>query len=36
MMIEIEGRPVYFETVLSYDDPNDPDDPVITVVNVHW
>lgn len=36
MTIEIKGRPVYFETVLSYDDPNDPDDPVITVVNVHW
>ncbi|MBN2581402.1 MAG: hypothetical protein JXB10_20645 [Pirellulales bacterium] len=29
------GKKLYIETRLHFDDPNDPDGPVITVVNVH-
>jgi hypothetical protein len=35
LRVEIGGRLVYFETVLSCEDPNDPDDPWIEVVSVH-
>jgi hypothetical protein len=31
----IQGRRIYFETRLEYNDPDDPDDPQINVVNVH-
>jgi hypothetical protein len=35
LRVVIEGRRVYFETRLEYRDPDDPDDPVIRVVNAH-
>ncbi len=35
LRINIGGRRVYFETVLVCKDPNDPDDSMIEVVNVH-
>ena len=35
LRVRIETRHVYFETLLYCDDPNDPDDPFIEVVNVH-
>jgi hypothetical protein len=35
LRVTIEGRRVYFETCLEYKDPDDPDDPVIRVVNAH-
>lgn len=35
LRVPIAGRLIYFETLLEYDDPNDPDDPYITVVSVH-
>jgi hypothetical protein len=35
LRIGIAGRLVYFETRLSYRNPNDPDDPLIDVVNIH-
>ena len=31
----IDGRRVYIETRLSYEDPDDPDDPTILVANIH-
>ena len=31
----VEGRKLYVETRLIYDDPNDPDDPIILIVNIH-
>ncbi len=31
----VAGRNLYVETRLLYDDPNDPDDPRIIVVNIH-
>lgn len=31
----VEGRTLYVETRLIYADPNDPDDPVVHVVNIH-
>ncbi|MSQ93463.1 MAG: hypothetical protein EXR98_02780 [Gemmataceae bacterium] len=31
----IDGRLVYIETRLIYDDPDDPDNPIIHVVNIH-
>ncbi|HEX7379901.1 MAG TPA: hypothetical protein VF278_22450 [Pirellulales bacterium] len=33
--IEVEGKRLYIETRLYFDDPDDPDDPWIHVVNVH-
>lgn len=33
--IEVEGRAVYIETRLYFDDPEDSDDPWIHVVNLH-
>ncbi|HEX5442242.1 MAG TPA: hypothetical protein VFW87_00375 [Pirellulales bacterium] len=33
--IDIEGKAVYIETRLYFDDPDDPDDPWIHVVNFH-
>jgi hypothetical protein len=35
LRIPIEGRMVYIETRLVYDEPSDPDDPIIQVVNLH-
>ncbi len=35
LRIPIENRLVYFETRLIYDDPSDPNDPIIHVVNLH-
>jgi hypothetical protein len=36
LRVEIGGRRLYFETVLEIrKDPDDPDDPMIVVVNVH-
>ncbi|HEX5273387.1 MAG TPA: hypothetical protein VFW33_22980 [Gemmataceae bacterium] len=35
LRVTIDHRRVYFETVLICDDPGDPDDPIILVVNVH-
>lgn len=35
LRVKIGDRSVYFETVLSCQDPNDPDDPFIRVVSVH-
>jgi hypothetical protein len=35
LRIPIEGRSVYIETRLIYDNPDDPDDPIIHVVNLH-
>jgi len=35
LRVVIAGRRIYFETCLDYRDPNDPDDPVIRVVNAH-
>jgi hypothetical protein len=35
LRLKIGYRSVYFETVLSCKDPNDPDDPLIEVVSVH-
>jgi hypothetical protein len=35
LRIPVEGRLVYIETRLRFDDPADPDDPVILVVNAH-
>lgn len=35
LRIPCAGRLIYIETRLLYDDPSDPDDPVIHVVNVH-
>jgi hypothetical protein len=32
----IGGRHVYVETRLIYSRPEDPDDPLIHVVNIHW
>jgi hypothetical protein len=31
----VEGQRLYVETRLIYKDPNDPDDPMIHVVNIH-
>jgi hypothetical protein len=31
----VAGRLIYFETRLVYRNPNDPDDPIILVVNAH-
>lgn len=33
--ITVEGKPVYIETRLFFDNPNDPDDPWIHVVSFH-
>ncbi len=35
LRVSIGGRRIYFETCLEYTNPNDPDDPVIRVVNAH-
>jgi hypothetical protein len=35
LRVVVSGRRIYFETCLDYKDPNDPDDPVIRVVNAH-
>ena len=35
LRVVVAGRRIYFETCLDYKDPNDPDDPVIRVVNAH-
>ena len=35
LRMTIEGRRVYVETRLFYEDLNDPDDPYIHVVNIH-
>ena len=35
LRLEFEGRPIYVETRLLFEDPNDPDDPRIHVVNIH-
>jgi hypothetical protein len=35
LRVRIRGRPVYFETRLIYRKPDDPDDPIIHVVNAH-
>jgi hypothetical protein len=35
LRVRIGGRLVYFETRLIYRNPDDPDDPVIVVVNAH-
>jgi len=35
LRFEIGGRRVYVETRLEFDDPTDPDDPVIHVVSIH-
>ena len=35
LRFDIGGRKIYVETRLRFDDPTDPDDPVITVVNIH-
>jgi len=35
LRVVIGGRRIYFETCLEFKDPNDPDDPVIRVVNAH-
>jgi hypothetical protein len=32
----IEGRKLYVETRLIYSKPDDPDDPVIYIVSIHW
>jgi len=34
--ISVEAYELYVETVLYVEDPSDPDDPVISVVNVHY
>lgn len=31
----VNGQIIYVETRIDYDEPNDPDDPIITVVNIH-
>jgi hypothetical protein len=33
--LRVAGRLIYFETRLIYRDPDDPDDPLIQVVNAH-
>lgn len=33
--LPLAGKRIYIETRLRYCDPNDPDDPIILVVNVH-
>lgn len=35
LRVLINGRMIYFETLLYVEDPNDPDDPYVEVVNVH-
>ena len=35
LRFEIAGRRLYIETRLFYDDPDDTDDPIIYVVNIH-
>jgi hypothetical protein len=35
LRVQIDGRLFYFETILDYKDPNDPDDPTICVVSIH-
>ena len=35
LRVRIEGRLIYFETRLVCRNPNDPDDPLIQVVNAH-
>lgn len=35
LRVKFGGRRIYFETVLLCDDADDPDDPIILVVNVH-
>jgi hypothetical protein len=35
LRVQIKGRLVYFETRLIYKDSDDPDDPLIEVVNAH-
>ena len=35
LRVPIRGRRLYFETLLFCNNPNDPDDPFISVVNVH-
>jgi hypothetical protein len=35
LRVRIGGRHIYFEALLMCDDPDDADDPVIVVVNVH-
>jgi hypothetical protein len=35
LRVQVANRRIYFETVLEYKDANDPDDPMIRVVNAH-
>jgi hypothetical protein len=35
LRVSIGARRIYFETILICEDPDDPDDPFIVVVNVH-
>jgi len=35
LRFSIHGREVYIETRLDFDDPGDPDDPVVLVANIH-
>lgn len=35
LRIPVTGKQIYLETRLIYQDPKDPDDPVIHVVNIH-
>lgn len=35
LRIDVEGKPIYIETRLYFDDPHDPDDPWIHVVSFH-
>ena len=35
LRMTIGGRVIYFETILICNDPNNPDDPFIEVVNIH-
>ena len=35
LRIRIDNRRIYIETLLSYDNPDDPDDPTIRVVSIH-
>ncbi len=36
LRIEMDGRKLYVETRLMFEDPSDPDDPRILVANVHY
>ena len=33
---DVDGKRLYVESLLKYRDADDPDDPIIIVVNVHW